>query len=497
MSRIDVDQKPWRVRTQLLMAVNIPLGICLVLLLVWDYRREIDQAADTKQANLANEAVAIHRAVSHLLAERNKEGVQSYLDSVCHQMRSGGARHHTILVESQTSVFSSHRAHESNPELLSALTSTPSREVVLEGDLLIVGRSSQPGMAVYITESLTDARRQVRRLIFGRLAALAALGLVAMLLVNFVVLQIVGRPIRMLVQTVDRIRTGDYIEPEGPFSTREFAKLAAAVSLMSKTLRENEERRQIQIEKAREIQQHLLPSDIAVPGLAVAAWFAPAEHVAGDYYDVIPLPDGSWLIALADISGHGVPSALEAAMLKVLLGNAALQTHDPAEILQLINKDFVSTVPEGDFASAFLLRWIPEKNRVEYANAGHIPGLYRNAHDGIAGLEATGFLIGVDENAAWETQVLSIRGNEHLLIVSDGVIESQSESGALFGRRKLLALFQETMLQDPNTMIQRLQAEISAFTAESALLDDITALAIQFTADQTTSQAALASSAHK
>ena len=96
----------------MLVAVNVPLGIGLVLFLTWDYRREVALAVDTKHANLANEAVAIQRAVDHLLAERDEKGVQSSINSVCHQMRSGGSQHHTIIVESRTGVLSSHGAHE-------------------------------------------------------------------------------------------------------------------------------------------------------------------------------------------------------------------------------------------------------------------------------------------------------------------------------------------------------------------------------------------------
>lgn len=495
MLRAAPKRKPWRVRTQLLVAVNVPLAIGLVLILAWDYRREIAQAADTKHANLANESVAIHRAVAHLLAERDEKGVQSYIDSVCHRMRASGSQHHTIIVDLQTRAFSSHSAHEPERRLLPAIKAASSREVDCDGDVLIVGAYSQPGMTVYIAESLTTARRQVRRLIFGRLAGLAALGLVAMLLVNYVVLQIVGRPIRMLVQTVERIRTGDYIEPDGPFSTLEFGKLADAVSLMSRTLREDENRRQSQMAKAREVQQHLLPRDITMPGLDVATWFAPAERVGGDYYDVIPLSDGSWLVALADVSGHGVASALEAAILKVLLEHAAEQTHDPAKILELVNGRFVDIIPEGHFATAFLLRWIPAENRVEYTNAGHIPGLFQTRGEGITELNATGFPIGIEQGAVWETQAIPIRENDRLLIVSDGVIESRSPQGELYGRDRLTNFVAESRCENSALLIASLRIDLAKFGQDRQPDDDTTMIAMEFTNQQFSHNGTLAESA--
>ena len=480
MQFLPSERKPWRVRTQLLVAVNVPLAVLLAILLTWDYQREISLATQTKHANLANEAVAIHRAVTHLLGENDEKGVQSYIDSVCHQMRSEGAEHHTIIVESRDAVFSSHGAHDSNRRLLTAIQAVSSPHVTINGQALIVGRHAQPGLTVYIAESLTTVRGHARRMLVGRIAALAVLGLVAIVLVNTVVLRIVGRPIRILVRAVDSVRNGDYIEAEGAFATREFRKLSAAISLMSSTLRENENHRTIQMEKAREIQQHLLPADIKVPGLSIATWFVPAERVAGDFYDIVPAPDGSWLIALADVSGHGVPSALEAAVLKVLLQLAANQTQDPAGVLRFVNAHFVDTVPEGDFASAFLMRWTPGADQFEYANAGHIPGLLRNPGGDIIELEATGSLLGIDKDADWETQTIPIHGSEELLIVSDGVIECRSESRELFGRGRLRELFKSMRPGDSEAVIEELQQEFVEFTNSSPLLDDTTAMAVEF-----------------
>lgn len=474
------ERRPWRVRTQLLVAVNVPLVILLAILLTWDYRREIRMATQTKHANLANEAVAIHRAVAHLLGESNEKSVQSYIDAVCHHMRSEGAGHHSIIIASRDTVYSSHGARNSSRQLLAAIRASSSPYVAINGQTLIVGRHSQPDLTVYVAESLTTVRGHARRMLVGRVAALAALGLVAIVLVNTVVLRVVGRPIRMLVRAVDSVRNGDYVEAEGTFATREFRKLAAAVSLMSKTLRENEDHRTIQMEKAREIQQHLLPVDITVPGLSIATWFVPAERVAGDFYDIVTAADGSWLIALADVSGHGVPSALEAAVLKVLLQHAANQTQDLAGVLQFVNGHFIDTVPEGDFASAFLLRWTSDGDHLEYANAGHIPGLFRDSGGDIIELEATGSLLGIDEEADWETRTIPVRGGEQLLIVSDGVIECRSESERLFGRSKLRDLFTAMPPGGSDALIKQLRQEIADFTNGTPLLDDTTAVAVEF-----------------
>ena len=79
---------------------------------------------------------------------------------------------------------------------------------------------------------------------------------------------------------------------------------------MSRSLADDERRRAALKREAHAVQQHLLPRAVDIPGLQTATLFLAAEGVAGDYYDFLPLGDGTWVICIADVMGHGVPAAM-------------------------------------------------------------------------------------------------------------------------------------------------------------------------------------------
>ena len=119
------------------------------------------------------------------------------------------------------------------------------------------------------------------------------------------------------------------------------------------------------------IQEHLLPDGTTIPGLTLARLYRPATEVAGDYYDLLSLSDGNWLICLVDVSGHGVPAAMGAAMLDMFLG--AVETRTAPESHSACRQSpFRHHLPDGIFGGpVFLGALVPETGRLDYVNAGH------------------------------------------------------------------------------------------------------------------------------
>jgi hypothetical protein len=98
-----------------------------------------------------------------------------------------------------------------------------------------------------------------------------------------------------------------------------------------------------------------------------------AAGVAGDYYDLLPLQDGGLLVCVADVTGHDVPAAMVASMLKALVLNAVERSGDPRQILQMVNRVFWRVTLEEDFAGMFLARWDPAAHTLTCAGAGNEP----------------------------------------------------------------------------------------------------------------------------
>ncbi len=492
------------VRTQLLLIVNLTLGSLLAILLVWDYRREMEDAVHDKQAALQDEAIAVHQAVTHLLQGHGVEDVQRYVDTVCSTMRDSRSPGHHIVVEFSDQTMHAHRAesqaltealrtglspassnHVSSNQTercvgaLRAGTESPNHRVLFRGKELIVARQSRDDVTVYISEYLTNIRRAIRSEVLWQLGILAGLALVAAAIVNVMLLKLVARPLRSLASVVSAIAQGKLGVQVAPLGSFELDELAIAVNFLSHALADSEQHRRTQMERARQIQEHLLPKDLSVPGLQAGVLFRPAEEVAGDYYDVIPLPDGTWLICVADVVGHGVPAAMGAAMFKMLLGNAAEHHIMPDELLSYVNRRFIAVSLPGYFVSVFLARWHPETMQLDYANAGHEPALLVSDEETVS-LSATGLFVGIQEELSWTTQTHRVVSGDRLLMLTDGVVEAANANHDLFGRQRVTQMVADCRTETVTESLQHIQSALATHQEQTTATDDITVVFIKF-----------------
>jgi len=159
-----------------------------------------------------------------------------------------------------------------------------------------------------------------------------------------------------------------------------------------------DERRLLAIQKelsiAREIQSSILPrSDPAISRLRVSAAYRPMTAVAGDFYEFVPVDRNRVGFLVADVSGHGVPAALFASMIKVAMQAVASRAHEPGEVLRGLNR-ILSAQLRGQLVSAAYLWLDTEGRRGLYSAAGHPPLLcWRNGE--LRRVESNGLLFGV------------------------------------------------------------------------------------------------------
>lgn len=476
-------RRPQTIRFQLLLAVNLTLGAAFIGLLVLRYEREMQGEVREKQASLNDEAIAIHAAVSHLSRDHNLNAVQSYIDTVCRRMRESSSPGHHIVVRLNEQLLQSQVHPAASPELLSAIEAA----AVAEDDQsatgrrgLVAGSHTAESVSVFVSENLINIRRAIRRDVLTQLAVLALLGLVAAGVVNVVLLRIVSAPLDRLLVTVEQIAAGQLGVETPEFGSREMQQLATAVNSMSQSLLNSDRERRQQMKKAQQIQEHLLPDGVLIPGLQTAHVFEPADTVAGDYYDFLPLSDGSWLICVADVTGHGVPAAMGAAMLKSLLMAASEQPpFDPVSVLAEINRRFVATVLPGNFASMFLGRWQPESRELSWASAGHEPGILLTESGRLDQLVSTGLLLGIDPDAVWELRSKTLTVGDRVLLFSDGATETQSPDKELFGRERLTARFSQCSDVAPQAALERIGQVLNTHRVEGPLSDDLTLVVLQ------------------
>jgi serine phosphatase RsbU (regulator of sigma subunit) len=178
------------------------------------------------------------------------------------------------------------------------------------------------------------------------------------------------------------------------------------------------------------LQNALLPlprETFRLPGLRVAVRYVTAEelaYVGGDWYHARALPDGSVLLAVGDVVGHGVPAAATMAELRNALAGAAVVTGEPERVLVALNEMLVSKA-DGSLATAVVCRYEPGPRRLIWAQAGHLAPLLSRGGRTESLTRPPGVMLGVTERAEYASRVESLRPDDLLLLFTDGLVEDR------------------------------------------------------------------------
>lgn len=243
------------------------------------------------------------------------------------------------------------------------------------------------------------------------------------------------------------------------------------------------ERMEQELRVARIIQQTLLPKQIPEPdGWRISAYWQPAREVGGDFYDFVPLPDGRLGILIADVTDKGVPAALVMATTRSLLRGAAERLISPARVLESTNDLLHPDIPPKMFVTCLYAVLNPQTGRLVFANAGHnLP--YQCSQDGVKELRATGMPLGLMPGMQYEETEVMLNSGDHLLLLSDGLVEAHDPERKMYGLDRLRAVLSAHSHQLP--LIETVLASYRSFTgAAHEQEDDITLVTIEFTAAQ-------------
>jgi sigma-B regulation protein RsbU (phosphoserine phosphatase) len=131
---------------------------------------------------------------------------------------------------------------------------------------------------------------------------------------------------------------------------------------------------EFQLQLARDVQQRFYAPVPTVPGFDIGASVHPADETGGDYFDFIPMADGSLVIAVADAKGHGFSSALVMALTRAYVRCFAALQLELDEILARVNQMLLKDLEHGHFVTLFLARIHLPHKLLSYASAGHVPG---------------------------------------------------------------------------------------------------------------------------
>ncbi|HXH29049.1 MAG TPA: SpoIIE family protein phosphatase [Candidatus Polarisedimenticolia bacterium] len=240
------------------------------------------------------------------------------------------------------------------------------------------------------------------------------------------------------------------------------------------------ERMAQELERAAEIQNHLLPSEgPPLPGYALCGTSVSCRAVGGDYFDYITLPGERCAIVLGDVAGKGLPAALLMCSLQASLRALAELDLPPAETIHRLNRLLARSIPANRFVTFFLAVLDPEHHTLHYVNAGHNPPLLARAAGANERLAQTGPPLGLFPTSSFEARETALGPGDFLVCYSDGVTEETDDSGQEFGEERLITLARDSADPDPAAIVSRVIAAVDLHHAGRPPQDDITLVALR------------------
>jgi hypothetical protein len=214
--------------------------------------------------------------------------------------------------------------------------------------------------------------------------------------------------------------------------------LSVLAIVLRRFLRQWREHRRVEAEmqQAQAVQALLVPENLPqAPGYRIAGTYLPASQVGGDFYQVLPMPNGGLIAVLGDVSGKGLQAAMVVSMAVGAVRAIAKETSQPAEILSRLNRELAGNLKSG-FVTCICAR-IDDTGTVTVANAGHLPPWINGREAAMDGALPLGMLAG----AEYEAQCFHLDDGDSLVLMSDGIVEARSgKDGELYGFDRLAAL---------------------------------------------------------
>jgi len=235
---------------------------------------------------------------------------------------------------------------------------------------------------------------------------------------------------------------------------------------------------EIRLKIAKEIQERFLLSNVSVPGYDIEGKNYPADETGGDYFDFLLTPDGNIWLTIADVSDHGIGSALIMAETRAYLRAYIETSSDPAKILGKLNNTLFSDLNRSHFVTLILIRLNTKKNEIEYSGAGHVPSYLINGKGEVAYvLESRGIPLGIMQYQLYEnSNITGVSAGDILVLLTDGITEAHDVHDNEFGDERILNLIKSHRNEKAGDIIDLIYKEVCAFSNESQREDDITAL---------------------
>lgn len=234
------------------------------------------------------------------------------------------------------------------------------------------------------------------------------------------------------------------------------------------------ERLQEELQLAKSIQERLLPaSSPLLTNAEIAGRTKPSKEVGGDFYDFVDMSDGTIGIAVADVSGKGIPAAMLMTTLQAMFRAEAVRDRSTDEVLTSISSSLYERSDTTKFATFFYALYDNQSDIIRYSNGGSYPPLIITPSGSVERLQRGGMLIGVEEHPHYSEGIVKLPANSLVVIYTDGLIDQENDRGEHFGEKRLVEFFRNNLQLPLENAIAKLFDTIIAFGLNN-LKDDMT-----------------------
>jgi len=232
---------------------------------------------------------------------------------------------------------------------------------------------------------------------------------------------------------------------------------------------------------ARQIQKNFLPEVLPkIAGYQTAVTWQTAKQVGGDFYDLFKIDDTHWGFVIADVSDKGLPAALYMTVARTLIRAMGIDSVSPAATLTKVNHLLQLDAKGGYFITSFYGVLDLADNCMTYSLAGHNPPVSLDSGSGTAAmLEKGGVALGIFDPVTYSDEKIVFKPGDSLVLYTDGVNESTTSNGDLFGNSRMLKTLQANLEKDPSEIVSNLIEALDKFKGSNPPSDDVTLLVVK------------------
>lgn len=232
------------------------------------------------------------------------------------------------------------------------------------------------------------------------------------------------------------------------------------------------------LEIARQIQLAMLPRGAYhAPCVEAFGMTRPANTVGGDFYDILPLPDGRVILALGDVAGKGSPAALLMALLLAMMRTLVDEGLEGAALAARLNAQMIKHAPRSRFVTLFVATHDPATGDFVYVNAGQNPPLLKRCSGPYERLRTGGMALGMFEHATYSAGHVHLAPGDLVVMYSDGITEAEDSLGQPFDEAGVQAIVDGGGWASAKELAWALFAAVEQHSEHRRLLDDLTILA--------------------